>query len=102
MPVAGELVTGGVPEHVRVNREGELCGLSSSGDCFQESCSRGGTATFGDENVSRFHIFAAQLTQGPDFLAAQWMNVIDPALGSSNVQSAAVQLDLIPPQATYF
>ena len=42
MPVVGEFVTGGVPEHVRVNREGELCGLSSSGDCFQESCSRGG------------------------------------------------------------
>ncbi len=54
MPIIGELVAGGVPEHVRVDREWNLCGLPSPGDRFQETCGRGGTTALGDENVSRF------------------------------------------------
>jgi hypothetical protein len=30
------------------------------------------------------------------------MHVIDPAFGSSDMQASAVEVDLIPPQATYF
>jgi hypothetical protein len=71
MPIIGELIAGGVPEHVRMNWEWEFCGFSSPGDRFQEPCSRGGTAPLGDEHISRFHILAAQLTEGPDFLATQ-------------------------------
>jgi hypothetical protein len=56
MPIVGELVTSGVPEHVRVNREWELGSFSGPSDHLQESCSRGWTASLGDENVSRFHI----------------------------------------------
>jgi hypothetical protein len=37
MPVVGELVAGGVPEHVGMNREWKLCGLPGPGDCFKES-----------------------------------------------------------------
>jgi hypothetical protein len=59
VPVVSELVARGVPEHVRVNRKGQLCGLSSPRECFQESCGRGGTTAFRDENVSGFHILPA-------------------------------------------
>jgi len=40
--------------------------------------------------------------QRSDFLAAQRMNVIDPALGSADMQTAAVEVNLIPPQAAQF
>lgn len=52
MPLVGELVAGRVPEHVRVDREGELCGFSGAGDHLEEACCRGGTTALGDENVS--------------------------------------------------
>jgi hypothetical protein len=54
MPVVGELVAGGMPQHVRVAGEWKLCGLPGPGDYFQESRCRSGTASFGDKNVSRF------------------------------------------------
>jgi hypothetical protein len=57
--VVGEFVAGGVPEHMRMNWEWELCGFSIPGDRFQESGSRSWTTSLGDENVTRFHILAA-------------------------------------------
>jgi hypothetical protein len=59
MPSIGELVASGVPQHVWVNWERELCGFPSPDDHFQESGSRCWTAAFGHKNVSRFHILAA-------------------------------------------
>jgi hypothetical protein len=59
VPVVGELIAGGVPEHVRMDREWELCGFSSPGDCLQESRSRGRPPALGNEYISRFHILAA-------------------------------------------
>jgi hypothetical protein len=59
VPVVGKLVAGGVPEHVRMDREWELCGFSSPSDCLQESGSRGRTTALGNEYISRFHILAA-------------------------------------------
>jgi len=59
MAVISELIAGRVPEHVRVNREWQLCGFSNPGDRFQESRGRGRTAAFGDEDVARFHILPA-------------------------------------------
>ena len=50
--------------------EWELCGFSRSGDRFQKSCRRGGAAALGDEDIARFHILPAQLTQRSDFLVA--------------------------------
>ncbi len=38
-----------------------------------------------DEDVARFHILPAQLTQCSDFLTAQGMDVIDAALGAADV-----------------
>jgi hypothetical protein len=40
MPIVGELVAGRMPQHVRVDRERELCRFSGPGDRFQETCSR--------------------------------------------------------------
>ena len=59
MPVVGELVASGVPQHVRVDWEREFCSFSSPSDHFQESGSRCGPAALGDKNVSRFYILAA-------------------------------------------
>ncbi len=59
MPVVGELIPGGVSEHVRVDREWQLRGHSGPGDHFQESRGRGGSAALGDEDISRFHILPA-------------------------------------------
>src|SRR5271166_806159 len=53
-----------------MNWEWELCGFSRSGDRFQKSCRRGGAAALGDEDIARFHILLAQLTQRSDFLVA--------------------------------
>jgi hypothetical protein len=81
-----------------MNREWKLCGLPGPGDRFQKSRSRGGATALGDENVSRFHILTTKLTKGTDFPAAQRMDVIDPALGSSDMQAATVEINLVPPQ----
>jgi hypothetical protein len=59
VPIVGKLVTSGVPEHVRVNREWELGSFSGPSDHLQESCSRGWTASLGDEDISSFHILPA-------------------------------------------
>jgi hypothetical protein len=88
MPIIAELVPGGVPEHVGMDREWKLCGLPRPGDRFQESSSRGWPTPLGDKNVSRFHILTTKLPQCPDFPAAQRMDVIDPTLGSSDMQSS--------------
>ncbi len=102
MPIVGELVAGEVPEHVGVDREWKPCRFPGPGDRFQESCGRGGATALGDENVSGFHILTSKLTKGTDFPAAERMNVIDPALGSSDMQSAAAEINLVPPQPTHF
>ena len=44
----------------------------------------------------------SELTQGSDFLTAKWMDIIDPAFGSSDMLTAVVQINLIPPQAAQF
>jgi hypothetical protein len=54
--IVGELVTSGVPEHVRVNREWELGSFSGPSDHLQESRGRGWTTSLGDEDISSFHI----------------------------------------------
>lgn len=43
MPIVGQLVASGVPEHVRMDREPKLSRLPGPGDRFKESRSRGGT-----------------------------------------------------------
>jgi len=101
MPIVGELVASRVPEHVRVNRKRQLCGFSSPGDCFQESRGRGGTAALGDEDISRRWILTTQLAQRSDFPATKRMDVVDPAFRSADVQSPAVEFDLIPAEAAY-
>jgi hypothetical protein len=42
------------------------------------------------------------LTQRSDFLAAERMDVINPALRSADMQSATVEVNLIPAQAADF
>ena len=59
MPIVSQLVAGGVPEHVRMDREWELCSFSSPGNCLQESRSPSRITAFGNEYISRFHILAA-------------------------------------------
>jgi len=102
MPIFSKLVTRRMPKHVRMDWEWEFCSFSSPSDRLQESRSRGGATTLGQENVSRFHILAAELTKGADLLAAQRMDVVDAALGSSDMQSAAVEVNLIPTKAAHF
>ena len=85
-----------------MDREWQLCGLPGPSDCLQESCGRSGTTALGDENVSRFHIFTMKLPQCPDFPAAERMDVVDPALGSSDMQAATVELNLVPPEPAHF
>jgi hypothetical protein len=70
MPIIGQLVSSGVPEHVGVDREWKLCRFPGPGDRFQESRRRGGATALGDKNVPRFHILTTKLTQCPDFPAA--------------------------------
>jgi hypothetical protein len=60
MPIVGKLVAGGVPEHVRVNRERELCGFPSSSDRFQES--RGGSLSTAETEDQKRKRLAQSLT----------------------------------------
>ncbi len=85
VPVVGELIARRMPQHMRMDRKWELGGFSGPGDRFEESRSRGRTAALGDEDVARFHILTAKLSQNSDFPAAQGMHIIDPALGSADV-----------------
>ena len=49
MPIVGELIAGGVPQHVRVDWEWKLGGLSSPDDHFQKTRRRGGTVFRADD-----------------------------------------------------
>src|SRR6266566_5005714 len=86
-------------KHVRMNWKWELGGLSSPGDRFQETCCRRGTAALGEKHISRFCIFPAWLAQGSDFPASQWMNSIDSAFGSVDMEPTAAEINLIPTEA---
>src|ERR1022692_706004 len=59
IPIVCELVARRMSEHMRMNGKRKFRGFSSSGDHFQESCGGSRTAALGDEDISRFYVFAA-------------------------------------------
>jgi hypothetical protein len=61
-----------------------------------------GDGTLGNEYVSLCRVFTLQLAQGADLVAPDRMDAWRSALGSADMQSALVELDLMPFEAADF
>jgi hypothetical protein len=85
-----------VPQHVRVNGEGEFGQSSSPAGHFQEPGPGYRPTSFGVEDVAALQVLASQLAQGPDFLTSERVRAIDTVLSPPHMDAAAIKLDHIP------
>jgi hypothetical protein len=101
MAVVGELVAARVPQHVRVDGEGEL---GRGADCRQELAEgrgRHGPAPLGGEDVdARWHLLALQAPERLDFIAPDEMHAGAAVLAAGDVVAALDEVEHVPAQGT--
>ncbi len=96
VPLIGELVAGRVPEHVRMDREGEFRALAGARDQLPCRRRRHRSAALRHEQVGRLRILTAELTQRPELGPADRMRRGQAVLKSRDVDQAGLQVDLLP------
>jgi hypothetical protein len=97
VPLVRELVAGRVPQHVRMDGEGEFRELAGACDQLARRRRRHRSAALGDEQVGCFRVVAAELAQRPQLGAADRMGGGDAVLQSCNMHQAGLEVDLLPP-----
>src|SRR5262245_59842349 len=100
--VVGELEAAGMPEHVRMNREGQFGQFPSPANHFEEPGPSYRPTTFGVEDEAALQVLPSQLAQRPDFLLGEWVRAIDTVFGPPHMDAAAIKLDHIPGQLAEF
>ena len=96
VPFVRELVAGGVPQHVRMDREGEFRELAGARNQLPGRRRRHRSAALGDEQIGRLGIVAAQLPERPELGAADRMGRGQAVLQSRHMHQAGLQIDLLP------
>jgi hypothetical protein len=91
-----ELVASGVPEHVRMDREGEFRELAGARNELARRRRRHRSAALGDEQVGRFRVVAAELAQRPEFGPADRVSRVKAVLQSRDVHQAGLEVNLLP------
>ena len=96
VPFIRELVASRVPEHVRMDREGEFRELAGARNELACRRRRHGSAALGDKQVGRLGIVAAQLPERPNLGAADRMGRGQAVLQSRHMHQAGLEVDLLP------
>ncbi len=91
-----ELVPGRVPEHVRMDGEGEFSELARARNQLPGRRRSHRSAALGDEQIGRFRVVAAELAQRPEFGPADWVSRGQAVLESRDVDQAGLEVDLLP------
>ncbi len=97
-----KLVTAGMPEHVRVYREGELRDRACTGDEFTNVARCHRSATFRNEQVRAIRPFTPQLAQGAKFGTSKGVSGWDTFLQTLNGEKTGLKVKLFPAQADCF
>ena|SRR6266436_6172403 len=87
----GELVSGGMPEHMWMNLERKVSSYAGSPNHPQKPCCCNGSASFGHEYI---RTVALEWPQGSKFWAVQRMHTLLSALSSVDMQATIPEIDL--------
>jgi hypothetical protein len=96
VPLVRELVAGRVPEHVRMDREGEFGEFAGARNQLSGRRRRHRSAAFGDEQVGRVRIVAAQLPESSELGPADRMSRGQAVLQSRHMHQAGLEVNLLP------
>ena len=96
VPLIRKLVAGRVSEHVRMDREGEFGELPGTRNQLPGRRRRHRSAAFGDEQVGRVRIVAAQLPESAELGPADRVSRGQAVLQARHVHQAGLQIDLLP------
>jgi hypothetical protein len=99
LALAGELESTGMPEHVRMDREGQFRELAGARNQFSRRRRRHRPFTLGHEHIRRVGIDAAQLPQCAQLDAADRVGRGEAILQSIDVNRAGLEINLLPAQA---
>jgi hypothetical protein len=99
VPLVGQLVAAGVPEHVRVHREGQIGLQSCTGDKLADVARRHWAATLGDKQVGAVGPLTSKLAQRPQFGTTQGVRRGHTLLQALDRKKAGFQVKLLPTQA---
>ena len=91
MSIIRKLVSGRMPEHVGMHREREFGCNSGTLDHSQEPSRRGGSSSFGHEDVGACPL---QWTQSPKLQSSEGMNALLTSFGAVDMQAAMPEVDL--------
>jgi hypothetical protein len=84
-----------MPQHVRVNREGERCVLPGAGQHLAKAGRRHRRTALGGEHVPGRHCLALELAQGAQFSAPEGVDAGHAVLDPPHVQQAMLEVDLV-------
>lgn len=96
VPIIRELIAGRVPQHVRMDGEGEGGELAGASDHFARRRRRHGPAALGDEQVGRFWVLPAELAKRSELRPSDRMRRQRPVLQTRHVHQAGLEVDLLP------
>ena len=98
VPVIGELVAAGMPQHVAVDRERETSSLAGTGNHPLIARNAQWRTPLGNKDVDA-RGFPLQPAQRSQFPRGQWLPSAYTAFGAPHVQRRGLPVDVIPTQA---
>src|SRR5450759_1829865 len=96
--VIGEFVARRVPQHVRVDREGEFRALAGASEQLSHRRRRQRSTELTDKQIRRARIVTAQLAQRAELGPSDRMRRRQAVLQSRDMQEASLQIHLVPAQ----
>lgn len=102
LPVVGELVASGVPEHVRVYWEFQSRFHASPGNHLTNRARRQWPPALARKNVGRVRVIPLELPQCPKFRPVQRMGAGVAVLQPLHMEQCLVEIKLVPPEGDQF
>jgi hypothetical protein len=103
MAVVGKLVAAGMPEHVRVDGEGEPGRLTEQRQQLAEGRRRHGPAPLAGEHVDALgYLLALEAAQVADFGASDEMHAGPAVLAAGDMEATLREIEHVPSQGTQF
>ena len=91
-----KLVSGGVPEHVRMDGEGEIRELAGARDQLPGRRRRHRSAALGHEQIRRLRILAPQLAESSKLGPADRVRGRETVLQARDMHQAGLEVNLLP------
>src|SRR5262245_53228008 len=98
LAIVREFVAAGMAQHVAVNQERETSSFAGPRDHALIASHRKRCETFGHEHIDALGRLTLKTAQGAQLFPADWMNARRAAFGTSYVQFAGREVDIVPAQ----